>query len=638
MRGAMWQRIQTTLRAQGLWLGGAALCLLLGLLLGLTAVLQYRWINRVSAADQQQRRALLEATLRNLQGDFDRQLRDTQQYFRRALGVAPGTAWETRLNATLTQWQREAERPRLLSAVSFATLTATGAPLLKRRAQAASEFTPQAWPAALAPYRRMLEQRLRTAGGDLPLAPNDLAQEFSDGQPLLVFQLVEDPKRQAELARPGRPAEQRNVEELLNSLTPAPAQPPPGRAELAGWCWLELDAAYIQTQWLPEMLERYFSQRGMEGYQLALLTGQPPRALYQSDARLTAAAFATADAALVLFARRIQQEAGRPGEPPRRPPAPPNDSQLDDRPPRDGPPPERRRPPEFTAFDAAADPAAWRLVVKDAAGSVETAIAQARHRNLALAFGVLLILAASFALMIVATQRARRLAAQQLEFVAGVSHELRTPLAVIQSTSHNLAQGLVKDPGRVQQYGAAIQTEVRRLSNQVEQMLAFAGIQSGRKLYDLRPVNLAELCARALAEYDFAAEGWQVEVELPAALPSVLADAQALESAVKNLLHNAQKYAAEGRWLSLRATAQQHEVQLIIADHGPGIAEADLPHLFEPFYRGQRVVATTIPGAGLGLSLVQRHLQAMGGRVTVTTVSTGTAFTLHLTAVNKQDV
>ena len=646
----MWQRIQTSLRANWLLLGGGVLCVLLVL----TAILQYRWINRVSQADQQQRRTLLETTLRNFQGDFERQLRDLLQFYRRALGVAPGTAWEPALNTTFTRWQTESAESHLLNAVGLATLDATGKPVFKRRTTREATFTVQSWPTALLPYRQMLEQRLRTRGGDLPFAPRDLVEEFADGTPVLVIQLVEDAARQAELAtspeypeRPGRDIA-RNLDELLTSLTPAPDNPPQGRAELAGWVILELDATYLQQQFLPAMLRRYFDQRGMEGYHLALLTGQPPRPLFISNTE-PVESFNSADAALVLFTRRIQptSEGRRPNELPPPPPpradqppplradqpsaAPPPEAPP---PPRDGPSGARRRPrEEFTAFDAAADPVAWRLVVKDVSGSVEMAIEQARWRNLALAFGMLLILAASLVLMFLAAWRERRLTAQQLEFVAGVSHELRTPLSVIQSTSHNLAQGLVKDPARVQQYGAAIQTEVRRLSNQVEQMLAFAGIQSGRKLYDLRPIKLAKICDRALAEYAavFAAASWQIECDVPNDLPLVLADAQALESAVKNLLHNAQKYAAAGRWLSLRATAHTNEVLLIISDHGPGIATADVPHIFEPFYRSRSVVGTTIPGAGLGLNLVQRYLQAIGGRITVKTAEgVGTAFTLHL--------
>jgi signal transduction histidine kinase len=108
-----------------------------------------------------------------------------------------------------------------------------------------------------------------------------------------------------------------------------------------------------------------------------------------------------------------------------------------------------------------------------------------------------------------------------------------------------------------------------------------------------------------------------------------------LESALKNLFENALKYAARGKWLSVTACAAQdrkgREVQITVADRGPGIAPKDLPHIFEPFYRGQSVNAATTSGTGLGLCLVERNLRALGGSVTVQSApGDGTSFTLHL--------
>ncbi len=287
-------------------------------------------------------------------------------------------------------------------------------------------------------------------------------------------------------------------------------------------------------------------------------------------------------------------------------------------------------------------PNSWQLAVKYKSGSLEQTVHQTRRRNLAFSFGTLLILAGSIALLAMTAFRSRKLAAQQMEFVAGVSHELRTPLAVIQSTSYNLAKGMIADPRRVQQYGDVIQNESRRLVNQVEQMLSFAGIQSGRQHYDLRPVCVEEVIERAFAEYAaaFAADDWQVEKNIESDLLPVMADAQALESAIKNLLQNALKYAASGKHLSIRAEAtneKRKEVQITVADHGPGIDAKDLPHIFEPFYRGKKAWDSPAPGTGLGLSLVERHLQAFGGRVTVKSSPGGTAFTLHLPAVAVPD-
>ena len=98
--------------------------------------------------------------------------------------------------------------------------------------------------------------------------------------------------------------------------------------------------------------------------------------------------------------------------------------------------------------------------------------------------------------------------------------------------------------------------------------------------------------------------------------------------------------AAAAKWLRVSARAarngNQGEVQVTVADHGPGIDARDLPRLFEPFYRSAKVLASPIPGAGLGLSIVRRHAQAHRGRVTVNSATgQGAAFTLHLPAMDE---
>ena len=136
----------------------------------------------------------------------------------------------------------------------------------------------------------------------------------------------------------------------------------------------------------------------------------------------------------------------------------------------------------------------WRLLVGHRAGSLEAAVGQARRRNLALSFGILVLMGVSVGLIVIAARRAQRLARQQMEFVAGVSHELRTPVAVIGTAADNLAHGVVQDPSRVRQYGAAIRTEARRLGETVERVLQFAGIQAGvvRQPTVVAPVALVE--------------------------------------------------------------------------------------------------------------------------------------------------
>jgi signal transduction histidine kinase len=405
--------------------------------------------------------------------------------------------------------------------------------------------------------------------------------------------------------------------------------------ELRGWCFLEVDNDYLRQYLIPDLVARHYGTGAR--YQVAVVASHPWRMIYGSDPALTIGSFAQADAGIVLLDANMPQD--RQG--PRRPPdgfAPNERRPL----PRPGPKPFVSGPQgvplaEIRGNRGGTDDRAWLLVVKNRAGSVEALVENARLHILGFSFIMLVLLAGSSVMLMLATVRARRLAQQQMEFVAGVSHELRTPLTVIQSTSYNLSQGTIQDPSRVQQYGDVIQREARRLINQIERMLSFAGIQSGRRVYDPQPTNVTEIAERSLAEYalPLAEAGWQIERHFAEDLPLVLTDGPALESALKNLFENALKYAAQGKWLSVSACAAQdtkgREVQITIADRGPGIAPKDLPHIFEPFYRGQSVNAATTSGAGLGLCLVERNLRALGGRVTVKSApGDGTSFTLHL--------
>ena len=277
----------------------------------------------------------------------------------------------------------------------------------------------------------------------------------------------------------------------------------------------------------------------------------------------------------------------------------------------------------------------WRLIVQHASGSLETAVASARRRNLAISFGMLLLLSVSVGLLAVASRRAHRLAEQQMEFVAGVTHELRTPVAVIRSAAENLSQGVVGDSERVKRYGTVIESEARRLGDMIASVLQYAGLESGGGLANTAPVSPAEI-VNAAVDTAIAAAGvgaLTVQRDIAPELPTVIGDAGALRSAVQNLLANAVKYGGPDRWVGVRAepVRGRAEVCITVSDHGPGIPAADLPHIFEPFYRGSDAVAGQIHGNGLGLSLVKRIVVAHGGRVSVSSKPhAGTTFTLTL--------
>jgi len=597
-------------------------CVAVLLLTVLAGVLQYRWIKGVSDADRQQRREVRERTLRNFSGDFRDTLLRLLPFFRPPPDERNDAAFEPYMIEITRRWHSTSDRPQLLASISIGTQSDKGV-VFRRLQTGDNQFKTEDWPNEFVVYRRVMEERLRLPGGQPPLFPNGFTFEFFKGRPVLIFPLVTGAQPTPEWQRPGgamtksppsqQPLEPRN---LLQSLKPAPLQ---GSAHvLRGWCFLEVDEDYLRQYLLPELVARHYGTG--DRYQVAVVASYPLSMIYGSDPTLTIGSLSQVNAGIVLLDASMQQS--RQGPPPPQPfVSGPQGVPL----------------AEIGGNRGGDDDRAWLLVVKNKAGSLEVLVENARQHTLGFSFIILVLSAGSSVMLMLATVRARRLAQQQMEFVAGVSHELRTPLTVIQSTSYNLSQGTIQDPTRVQQYGDVIQREARRLINQIERMLSFAGIQSGRRVYDPQPSNVTEIAERSLAEYaaSFAEDGWQIEQHFAEDLPLVLTDGPALESALKNLFENALKYAARGKWLSVSASAAQgakgREVQITVADHGPGIAPQDLPHIFEPFYRGQSVDGATTSGAGLGLCLVQRNLRAQGGRVTVQSApGNGTSFTLHL--------
>jgi signal transduction histidine kinase len=114
-------------------------------------------------------------------------------------------------------------------------------------------------------------------------------------------------------------------------------------------------------------------------------------------------------------------------------------------------------------------------------------------------------------------------------------------------------------------------------------------------------------------------------------LPAVQGDEAALRRVFQNLVGNAIKYGAEARWIGVRAVATGQTIEVSISDRGIGIAPADQRRIFDPFYRAPNVVAAQIQGAGLGLSLVKRIVEAHAGRITLTSApGEGSTFTVSL--------
>jgi len=399
-----------------------------------------------------------------------------------------------------------------------------------------------------------------------------------------------------------------------------------GSRDAVDWIIVVLDRDNIEKKALPALANRYFRERGILSYKLAV-TGSVQGLAYSSDADFAGAELAKADATMNIFGPPPESTEGQFWQATQRG----ESSRLEDWRSFAGP----VWFPVIQYGSGTAPP--WLLAVRRRGDPLEVVLARARRRNLAINGGVFLLLTLSMSLVLIASHRAQQLAQLQMDFVAAVSHELRTPLTVICSAAENIVDGLVDSRQQLTRYGSVIGKQGRQLTMLVDQVLLFASTQEGRSRYQLRPLKVADILKSVLTNTATLAEhsGVSIEQDVPAGLPPVMGDLAAVSQCLQNLIVNAVKYRGESRWVGIRARVGQSgarpEVQISVEDKGVGISSADLPHIFEPFYRSPEVRDAQIHGTGLGLTLARRIAEALGGTLTMTSRSgVGSVFTLHL--------
>lgn len=218
--------------------------------------------------------------------------------------------------------------------------------------------------------------------------------------------------------------------------------------------------------------------------------------------------------------------------------------------------------------------------------------------------------------------------------LADVAHELRTPMTVLQGNLRAILDGVyaLEEAEIVRLYD-----QTRHLTRLVNDLHELALAEAHELPLMLSSVDLAEVVqgTREVFEPLAEADGVMLRVELLGELPTVQGDRARLRQAVYNLVSNALRHSPAGTTITIQLEKTAVDIQLRVQDTGEGIAPEHMPHVFDRFYRVDKMRSRDTGGTGLGLAIVRAIVEAHSGRVTVVSegVGKGSTFTIHLPSV-----
>ena len=228
-----------------------------------------------------------------------------------------------------------------------------------------------------------------------------------------------------------------------------------------------------------------------------------------------------------------------------------------------------------------------------------------------------------------AQQRERQAEAMRRDLITTVSHDLRTPLASLRAMVEAIDDGIVSDAASVTRYSGEMRRSVAQLSGMVDDLFELTQLDAGAIESETARADLEQLVADAMASVAVEAEA--KGLNLVSAVDGVegVRCSPRLARVLQNLLSNAVRHTPADGTVRVEASRLGDHVHLSVEDDGHGIAPDDIPRVFDPFFRGDP--ARSGPGAGLGLALAKRIVEALGGRISAeTTRGSGARFAVEL--------
>lgn len=273
--------------------------------------------------------------------------------------------------------------------------------------------------------------------------------------------------------------------------------------------------------------------------------------------------------------------------------------------------------PSFESV-AAPPPAAvrtWAVHVSQGPASRLTLLARGADQAVNIAASAALMVCLSLVLAIRSIRTEVALATMRSDFVSSVTHDLKMPLANISLMADSLAlRPLAAD--KIQRYAVYLRQESKRLSQLIDNLLAYARITDVAQVYSFEPLAIADLVRTVLESFQhpLSERQFAVEVDVAADLPLVLVDRAAILLAFSNLIDNAIRYSTDRQAIRIAARAHGSSLTLEVCDHGVGIPAEELSAVHKKFIRGK---LNNSHGSGLGLAIVARVIADHRGTFTL---------------------